>query len=95
MSSGMGVMGESGPEAIMPLARDSSSKLGLAGPTINVYNNNSSASVEVENREDEIALIIGRARKAVQDHFSRSMTSGQGVYARSLESGYKTGRKVR
>ena len=48
MANGMGLMGEAGPEAIMPLSRDSSGRLGVAAagmgePTviINVENNTS------------------------------------------------------
>ena len=52
MASGAGLMGEAGPEAIMPLARTASGDLGVraAGGNMNVtiINNSSNSSVRTE-----------------------------------------------
>lgn len=49
-ASGIGLMGEAGPEAIMPLARDSSGRLGVSGSatTVNVYNNTAAQATVTE-----------------------------------------------
>jgi len=41
MAQGAGLMGEAGPEAVLPLKRDAGGNLGVAGgnPIINIYNN--------------------------------------------------------
>lgn len=88
MAKGMGLMGEAGPEAIMPLRRDGTGNLGVSGaaPVVNVYN--APAGTRVEQNGNEINVVIA----AVEDRFARSMATGQGVFARSMESGY-TGRR--
>ncbi len=66
MASGMGLMGEAGPEAVIPLSRDASGRLGIkgGGTTVNVINN-TSAPVETEtvqgpSGEELVNVIIGR-----------------------------------
>ena len=66
MAGGMGLMGEAGPEAIMPLTRGADGKLGVkgGGTTVNVINN-TGEPVETEvsngpNGEELVNLIIGR-----------------------------------
>lgn len=51
-ANGTGLMGEAGPEAIIPLQRDSSGRLGIEGgaTTVNVYNN-SGATATVSEQE--------------------------------------------
>jgi len=67
MSSGkMGVMGEAGPEAILPLSRGSGGKLGVRAETspvvINIVNNTDSQITQTEttgpNGEKQIQLLI-------------------------------------
>ncbi|MDI7864095.1 tail tape measure protein [Rhizobiaceae bacterium n13] len=56
-AKGAGIMGESGPEAIMPLKRDGSGRLGVSvndnrgGVTVNIINN-SGAQIEKKERQD-------------------------------------------
>lgn len=88
-----GIMGEAGAEVIAPLKRDSSGNMGVGAvaPVVNIYNN---AGVDVEtsrNPAGELDVVL----KAVRNEFSRSMSSGQGVYARALESGYRATRRVK
>lgn len=65
-----GVLGEAGPEAIMPLKRDGSGSLGVqataAPTTINVINNNNSDVQVTENdseRGKEIQIMINQRVK--------------------------------
>jgi phage-related minor tail protein len=55
MARGMGLMGEAGPEAVMPLKRMPSGNLGVEaggkGVTVNVINN-TPAQVKTEERRD-------------------------------------------
>jgi lambda family phage tail tape measure protein len=46
MANGAGLMGEAGPEAVMPLSRDSRGRLGVSGGGMNVVVNNMAAGVE-------------------------------------------------
>lgn len=91
MTGGMGLMGEAGPEAIIPLSRGADGSLGVgASPVVVNITNNTSSQVEVQNsREGEIEVIIS----AVESRFANSMSTGQGAFARGIESGYRTRRK--
>ncbi len=55
MARGYGLMGEAGPEAVMPLKRLASGKLGVAaspaGVTVNVINN-AGAQVSTQERQE-------------------------------------------
>jgi len=84
---GLGVMGERGAEAIVPLRRDSSGDLGVAAgaTTVNVYNN---ADVEVETTSRDntdgsriIDITIERKVKAMfnSGQMDRTMRSTYGV----------------
>lgn len=64
MRGGMGVMGEAGPEAIMPLARGPDGKLGVrgGGGGINVVMNISTPDVQgFERSQSQIAAQLSRA----------------------------------
>jgi tape measure domain-containing protein len=88
-----GVLGEAGPEAILPLKRNASGALGvMAGAststTVNVYNNNASAT-EVSTREStnmdgskQIDIIV---EQKVKDMFARGSMDKtmRGVYGLS------------
>lgn len=59
MSSGMGLMGEAGPEAVMPLRRLSSGRLGVSAAempqpnvTLQIINNHSGAQVSTREEDD-------------------------------------------
>lgn len=65
MRGGIGLMGEAGPEAIMPLARGADGKLGVRGPgggAVNVVMNISTPDAEGFRRSrGQIAAQMGRA----------------------------------
>ncbi len=65
MRGGMGLMGEAGPEAIMPLARGADGKLGVrggGGRPVNVVMNITTPDVQGFNRsQGQIAAQMGRA----------------------------------
>ena len=90
---GLGVMGEAGPEAIVPLKRGSDGSLGVGAPAITV-NNYSGQPVNVDTNDDMITIAVGRAVDASQQQFSRGMNTGQGTYARALEGNYTARRKA-
>jgi Lambda phage tail tape-measure protein (Tape_meas_lam_C) len=96
MSGGKtGLMGEAGPEAIVPLQRNSKGDLGMGQAPVNITINNSSGSdIEVNQTREGIEIAVSQARKAVEADFTRSMSTGQGAYARSLEMGYAARRKA-
>ncbi len=61
MANGAGLMGEAGPEAIMPLRRGADGKLGVSGggTTVNVINNSSQVKTEVtESSTGDITVNI-------------------------------------
>ena len=87
-----GVAGEAGPEAVVPLKRDSSGKLGVSGaPVIINVNNSMSESAEVTvqetNRPDgtkEIAVLIERRVKELlgNGQLDRQMYGSYGLSRR-------------
>ncbi len=83
MSGGMGIMGENGSEAILPLTRTSSGNLGVeattAPVTVNV-NNYGEDKVEVNQSGDQINIIISK--------IASDITRGVGSIGQSLESRY-------
>ena len=75
---GLGVLGEAGPEAIMPLSRDSSGRLGLSGgggKSVIIQNN---PTIQIDARTDQavIAQMVGGALKEnnrqLMDHLSEA-----------------------
>lgn len=81
----LGVMGEAGPEAIMPLGRDSMGRLGVrgGGVTVNVHNN-AGAQVSVDQRGNEIAIIVDQVRGVIANDFAR----GGNVVTTAFEGAY-------
>lgn len=65
MRGGMGLMGEAGPEAIMPLSRGADGKLGVraeSGRAVNIVMKISTPDVEGFARsQSQIAAQVGRA----------------------------------
>ncbi|WP_369757484.1 hypothetical protein [Falsihalocynthiibacter sp. CO-5D18] len=96
MSGGKtGLMGEAGPEAIIPLSRGADGKLGVSGQSVVVnVTNQSGSQVQVNETEAGVDIIISRAIEGARQDFVRSMSTGQGAYARSLEQGYQAKRKA-
>ena len=86
----LGLMGEAGPEAIMPLQRDSRGRLGVSGGgsnvTVNIIN---SSGEQVETRESQgangertIEVLIG----AVKDSIAGDLFSRTGNMTRAVRS---------
>lgn len=71
MRGGVGIMGEAGPEAIMPLARGADGKLGVRGAggggTVNVVMNITTPDVQG----------FQRSRSQIAAQVSRALTAGQ------------------
>ena len=64
MRGGLGLMGEAGPEAIMPLARGADGKLGVrgGGSSVNVVMNITTPDVQgFQRSQGQIAAQMGRA----------------------------------
>jgi len=83
MANGVGLMGEAGSEAIVPLSRRNG-KLGVGASPVNVQINNY-AGAEVQTRKgSDGQLQIDIVRKVVADDLAR----GGGVIAQGIERGY-------
>jgi lambda family phage tail tape measure protein len=93
-SGGRGLMGEAGPEAIVPLRRTASGDLGVQATSpivnVNVINN---AGVEVETRETTNTdgqraievLIVGKVKEAIsQGSFDRQFSTQYGLRRRGV-----------
>lgn len=65
-ASGIGLMGEAGPEAILPLKRGSDGKLGVSGggPVINIYHNE---TIDARGAQRGVDEDIRRALKDTED----------------------------
>ena len=88
-----GVFAEAGPEAVMPLTRDASGRLGVSGSggsvTVNVINNASGTRATQNQRSDGngnriIDVMIEQIDAAMADNISR----GNGKTPAALESRY-------
>lgn len=83
-----GVMGEAGPEGIFPLARDSAGRLGVRGSGGNVkvsVHNYGGAQVGVEQRGDDIRVIVDQVRGVLSNDVAR----GGNAFAGALEGAYR------
>lgn len=89
MANGAGLMGEAGPEAVMPLQRTADGRLGVsASPAnINIYNN-SNANVTATQDGDNVSIYIEQAKKAVAADIAR----GDGIVSSAIQNTYKLGR---
>lgn len=88
MAKGMGLMGEAGPEAIMPLTRMGNGNLGVEAAGFNVTVNQMAPGVQVETSRDENGLTID----VVMDQVAAAIHSGGNPIAQSLEQTYTLGR---
>ena len=84
-AKGTGLMGEAGPEAILPLDRDATGKLGVrasggaGGPvTVNVYNNAPGTKAETVERQDGGARIIDVMIEQVRGMIAEDIATGRG-----------------
>lgn len=88
MAKGMGLMGEAGPEAVMPLGRNSKGELGVKGGGVNVTINNMASGVDVIPRQTDQGLTIDVVMRAVATAFQQ----GGNVVSDSAERAYGLGR---
>jgi len=88
MAKGMGLMGEAGPEAVMPLTRGKNGNLGVAAPPMNVTVNNMASGVKVNARQTESGLTLD----VVMDQIGAAISKGGNPVANALESSYSLGR---
>jgi len=88
MANGAGLMGEAGPEAIMPLSRAANGKLGVGAAPVNVVVNNNAAGVAVNARQTDQGLTID----IVMEQVSAAISRGGNPVANALESSYSLGR---
>ncbi len=88
----MALMGEAGPEAVMPLKRTASGNLGVAAsaaPMNITINNNTDATVTAQRTDaNNLEIFIDRARAAI----AADIRSGGNNVATSLERTYGIGR---
>lgn len=88
----VGLMGEAGYEAIMPLQRGSDGKLGVQAAPVNVQViNNAGAAVSVRQEDDKTLIIleaVEQSRKAITSDIRR----GGNLVSRSLENTYGVNR---
>jgi len=88
MKNGAGLMGEAGPEAIMPLSRGSNGKLGVQAAPVNVTVNNMASGVSVKTRETENGLTLD----VVMEQVSAAIQKGGNSVANAIENTYSVGR---
>ena len=80
-----GVLGEAGPEAILPLRRGAGGKLGVDAAPVNVnVINNAGVNVGVEKDGNDINITIERVRNAL----TRDIRSGGNAFAGALQNTY-------
>ncbi len=86
----LGVLGEAGAEAILPLARGAGGKLGVKGTAVNVVVNNNAPGVEVttEQQGDNIIMTIEKVKAAIM----RDLRQGGNAMSQTMERTYGLGR---
>jgi lambda family phage tail tape measure protein len=80
-AKGTGLMGEAGPEAIMPLGRDNQGRLGVRGGGSNVQVNiinNAGAQVTQTQRQDGDTTFIDVMVNQIEDRIAGNVASGSG-----------------
>jgi phage-related minor tail protein len=99
MASGTGLMGEAGPEAVMPLKRTSGGRLGVSAamPSITIVNRlGVPATARMERSNDRMTVVMEAAQlgaSLAQSRISRSLRTGYGDTAQSIQRTYGLRRK--
>jgi len=83
-----GLMGEAGPEAIMPLSRGTNGKLGVEAAPVNVVINNNAPGVAVQQRQTDSGLTID----IVMQQMTTAIRRGGNDLSNALEDSYTLGR---
>lgn len=83
MASGMGLMGEAGPEAVMPLTRDSQGRLGVkqisgsSSPGVSIVINNNSDKVEATASESTDSMGNRQIEITIANMMAKAVSSGR------------------
>jgi tape measure domain-containing protein len=99
-SGGVGLMGEAGPEAVVPLRRTQGGQLGVASaaPNITIVNGTGvNASARVERSNERMTVILEAAQlgaNMAEARMTRSMRQGYGPTAQSLQGTYGLRRRT-
>ena len=94
-----GLMGEAGPEAVMPLQRMPGGDLGVKGsaPNISIINQTGvNARARIEQSGDRTSIVLEAATlgaKMAEDRMTRSMRSGYGPTATAMQGTYQLRRR--
>jgi phage-related minor tail protein len=88
MAKGAGLMGEAGPEAILPLSRMSNGNLGVESSGMNVVINNNAPGVDIRPRQTDEGLTID----VVMASISQAVERGGNPVSDSLERSYALNR---
>ncbi|ETD86683.1 phage tail tape measure protein [Rhodobacter capsulatus] len=98
-AKGTGLMGEAGPEAILPLDRDSTGKLGVrasggagAPVTVNVYNNAPGTKATTVERQEGGARIIDVMIDQIRGVIAEDIATGRGPLPAVMAGTYGLGR---
>lgn len=95
-----GLMGEAGPEAIMPLKRTADGRLGVAAtaPMVQIINNTGvAASARTEQHSDRLTIILEAAQMGAsmaEERINRSVRTGYGATAQSVQRTYGLTRRM-
>ena len=89
---GIGIMGEAGPEAVMPLRRNASGQLGVigAGAGVNVTVNNNAPSTAIGVRQTSDGVQIDVIERQLADRIRRGGSPLPGA----IENTYRSGRSA-
>jgi len=85
----MGLMGEAGPEAIMPLTRGKGGKLGVSAAPVNLTVNNMASGVRVNTSQSEDG---GITLDIVMEQVSAAIRKGGNSISNAMEDSYSLGR---
>ena len=88
MANGAGLMGEAGPEAIVPLNRGPGGKLGVGASPVNLTVNNMASGVEVKARQTDSGITLD----VVMAQVAGAVRQGGNDLSNALESSYSLGR---
>jgi hypothetical protein len=93
MANGMGLMGEAGPEAVMPLKRGPDGKLGVqaAHPKVVVENHGPPMTASLVDEGDEMRIVLRAANlgaSMAQERINRSVRTGYGQTAQNIQGSY-------
>lgn len=88
MAKGMGLMGEAGPEAVMPLTRMANGNLGVESSGMNVVVNNNAPGVDAIPRQTDNGLTIDIVKRAVAADIAR----GGNTVSAAIEQSYSLSR---